>query len=178
MDDQRPRTGEVIDGDVTGGYTTRTWSYERRVPGIPILGVALLALGVILLINQLFPGAVSLAFSAAGTLIGVLFLAWWARGGWGLYPGILFTALSLPGLLIGLGLLPQRDGYSTLLLGLGLLAVAAIRVRDHRGFGWQGFLGVILALVGGAAIAGNIGVGALVWAGILIAAGAAIILRR
>jgi hypothetical protein len=173
MDDQRVRTGEVIEG-----YTARTWSYERRVPGVPILGIALLALGAILLVDQLAPGAVRLAFSAIGVAIGVLFLAWWTRGGWGLYPGILFTALSLPGLLVGLGLLPQRDGYSTLLLGLGLLAVAALRVRDRRGFGWQGFLGVILALVGGAAIAGNVAVGALVWAGILIAAGAAIILRR
>jgi hypothetical protein len=167
------RTGEVI-----GGIEGEGWAYERRRPGIPILGLALLGLGAVLLVDQLAPGAVSLAFSAIGVAIGLALLVSWARGGWGLYPGILFTALSLPGLFIGLGVLPQRDGYSTLLLGLGLLAVAAVRVRDRRGFGWQGFLGVILALVGAAAIAGNLGVGGLIWAGILIAAGAAIILRR
>jgi hypothetical protein len=87
--------------------------------------------------------------AGAGTAIGALFLVSWFRGGWGLYPGILLVALSLPGLLEQAGLLAPRDGYSTLLLGVGLLAVAIARVRDRRGFGWQGFFGVIFALFGG-----------------------------
>jgi hypothetical protein len=167
------RTGQVIHRIEVQG-----WTYEHRRPGVSFLGLALLALGTILLVDQLAPAAVSLAFCATGVVLGVALLASWARGGWGLYPGILFTALSLPGLLIGLGVLPERDGYSTLLLGLGLLAVAAARIRDRRGLGWQGFLGLTLILVGGAAIAGDLGVGALIWPAVLIAAGVAIILRH
>ena len=170
------RHGDVI--DVAGAGEYRQWTYERRRPGVPILGILLLALGGILLVNQLAPGAVNLVFSAVGLAIGLGFLYSWFRGGWGLYPGILFVALCLPGLLVGLGILPQRDGYSTLVLGVGLLVVALARLRDRRGFGWQGLLGLVLALVGGAAIAGDIGVGAFIWAAVLIGAGIAIIFRR
>jgi hypothetical protein len=175
MSDEAKR-GDVI--GVVGSDRYREWTYERRRPGVPVLGILLLTLGGILLVNQLAPGAVNLVFSIAGLAIGLGFLYAWFRGGWGLYPGILFVALSLPGLLIGLGALPQRDGYSTLLLGAGLLAVALVRLRDRRGFGWQGLLGLVLALVGGAAIAGDIGVGAFIWAAVLIGAGIAIIFRR
>lgn len=170
------KRGDVIGAAGPDGY--REWTYERRRPGVPILGILLLALGGILLVNQLAPGTVNLAFSAAGLAFGLGFLYSWFRGGWGFYPGILFVALSFPGLLIGLGALPQRDGYSTMLLGAGLLAVALLRLRDRRGFGWQGLLGLVLAFIGGAAIAGDIGVGAFIWAAVLIGAGIAIIFRR
>jgi len=159
-------------------YESGEWSYERRGPNIPVLGIFLLALGGLLLIDQVAPGAMDLAVSGAGTAIGALFLASWFRGGWGLYPGILLVALSLPGLLIGLGLLPERDGYSTLLLGIGLLGVSIARIRDHRGVGWQGFLGVILALFGGASVAGYPEVGGLVWAALIITLGVGILARR
>ena len=159
-------------------YESGDWSYEHRRPNVPILGVFLLALGALHLVDRLAPGAFDLAFSGVGVAIGVLFLASWFRGGWGLYPGILLVALSLPGLLIGLGVLPERSGYSTLLLGVGLLAVAVARVSDRRGFGWQGFLGVIFALFGGAGVLGYAEAGGLVWAAILIAIGAAILFRR
>jgi len=159
-------------------YESGEWSYERRGPNIPVLGIFLLALGGLLLIDQVAPGAMDLAVSGAGTAIGALFLVSWFRGGWGLYPGILLVALSLPGLLIGLGLLPERDGYSTLLLGIGLLGVSIARIRDHRGVGWQGFLGVILALFGGASVAGYPEVGGLVWAALIITLGVGILARR
>ncbi len=172
MNDERPP------GQVIRVYETGEWSYEHRRPNVPILGIFLVALGALLLVDQVAPGAVELAVSGLGTALGVLFLYLWFRGGWGLYPGILLVALSLPELLEQLGLVAPRDGYSTLLLGVGLLAVAVARVRDRRGFGWQGFVGVILALFGGAAVAGYPEVGGLVWAALLIAIGAVVLLRR
>jgi hypothetical protein len=159
-------------------YDSGEWSYERRSPNVPVLGIFLLALGGLLLVDQIAPGALDLAVAGAGTAIGALFLISWSRGGWGLYPGLLLVSLSLPGLLIGLGLLPERDGYSTLLMGIGLLGVAGARVRDHRGVGWQGFLGVILALFGGASVAGYPEVGGLVWAALIITLGVTILSRR
>jgi hypothetical protein len=159
-------------------YDSGEWSYEHRRPNVPVLGIFLLALGGLLLIDQVVPGALDLAVAGAGAAIGALFLVSWFRGGWGLYPGILLVALSLPGLLEQAGLVAPRDGYSTLLLGVGLLAVAIARVRDRRGFGWQGFFGVIFALFGGASVAGYQEVGGLVWAALLIAIGAIVLLRR
>lgn len=159
-------------------YDSGEWSYEHRRPNVPVLGIFLLALGGLLLVDQIAPGALDLAVPGVGTAIGALFLASWVRGGWGLYPGILLVALSVPGLLEQAGLLVPREGYSTLMLGVGLLAVAIARVRDRRGFGWQGFFGVILALFGGASVAGYPEVGGLVWAALLIAIGAAILFRR
>ena len=159
-------------------YESGEWSYEHRRPNVPLVGVFLVALGGLLLLDQLAPGTADLVVAALGVALAAAFLASWFRGGWGLYPGIVLGSLSLPGLLIGLGILPDRAGYSTLLLGLGLLAVAAARLRDRRGLGWQGFLGVILAIFGGAAVAGYPEVGGLVWAAILLALGLVILLRR
>jgi hypothetical protein len=154
------------------------WSYEHRHPRIPVLGIFLLALGVLVILDRQVPGAVDLVVSGIMCAIGVAFLAWWLRGGWGLYHGILLTAVSLPGVLEQLGVLPHRDGYGTLLLGLALLLVAAVRLSDHRGVGWQGILGAVLVVLGGVAVAGVSDVGSLLWAAVLIALGVAVIVRR
>lgn len=168
----RPVSGEVI---VVRG--TREWSYERR-PGVPVLGVFLLAFGSLLLLDHVAPGSVGLLVAGAGVALGAAFLYWRARGGWGLYPGILLVSLSLPNLLVGLGVVPDRDGYSTFLLGAGLLAVAALRLRDRRGIGWQAWLGTALALLGATELAGLAATGDLVWAAALIALGAYVLFRR
>jgi hypothetical protein len=157
---------------------SRTWSYETR-PNVPVLGVFLVALGAILLLDAVAPGSVGLLVAGAGVALGCGFLYLRARGGFGLYPGLFLIALSLPNLLVGLGLVPDRDGYSTFLLGAGLLAVAAIRLRDRRGAGWQAWLGGILAAFGAIQIAGVAPAGDLFWAVALIAVGAyAVFLRR
>lgn len=93
-------------------------------------------------------------------------------------PGIFLVALSLPGVLIELGVLPSRDGYSTLLLGAGLLVVSAARVRDHRGPGWQGLFGAVLVVLGAASVVAWSGVGSLLLPALLIAFGLLVVLRR
>ncbi len=189
----RPVSGEVVSGPGPGSrpgdeapaprspgvwsFETRSWSYEAR-PNVPVLGIFLLALGAILLLDAIAPGSVGLLVAGAGLALGAAFLFWRARGGWGLYPGLILVALSLPNLLVGLGLVPDRDGYSTFLLGAGLLLVAAVRVRDRRGVGWQAWLGAILAGVGAVEIAGYAATGDAVWAIALIVIGAWVLLAR
>lgn len=158
-------------------YDSRAWSYEAR-PDFPVLGVFVVALGAILLLDALAPGSVGLLVAAAGVALGAGFLYWRARGGFGLYPGLLLIAFSLPNLLVGLGLVPDRNGYSTFLLGAGLLAVAAIRLHDRRGVGWQTWLGGILAVVGAIQIAGVAPASDAVWAIALIAVGAYVVFLR
>jgi hypothetical protein len=167
-----PREGRVI-----RVYDSGEWSYERRRPSIPLLGIFLVALGSLLLIEQVAPGAATLGFGGIVLALGIALLISWSRGGWGLYPGILLVALSLPGVLIELGVLPQRDGWSTLLLGIGLLGVAAMRLRDRRGLGWQGLLGSILVVFGLASLVAWSG-GDLLLPALLIGFGVLVIVGR
>ncbi|HYM83811.1 MAG TPA: hypothetical protein VEY67_06645 [Candidatus Dormibacteraeota bacterium] len=165
-------------GPVIRVYRSGEWSYERRGPSIPLLGVFLIALGALLLIEQLAPNAATLGFGGVVLAVGIAMLISWWRGGWGLYPGMLLVALSLPGVLIALGVIPDRDGYSTLLLGLGLLAVSLARLHDGRGAGWQGLVGLVLVLLAAASLVAWTGVGSLLLPALLIAFGLVVILRR
>ncbi len=171
------RSDGPVEGRVIRVYDSGEWSYERRRPSIPLLGIFLVALGALLLIEQVAPGAATLGFGGIVLALGIALLISWARGGWGLYPGILLVALSLPGVLIELDVLPSRDGYSTLLLGAGLLAVAGMRLHDHRGLGWQGLVGAILVLFGLASILAWSG-GSLLLPALLIAFGLVVIIGR
>ncbi len=172
------RSDGPIEGRVIRVYDSGEWSYERRRPSVPLLGIVLVALGALLLIEQVAPGATRLAFDGIVLALGIALLIAWSRGGWGLYPGIFLVALSLPGVLIELGAIPPRDGYSTLLLGIGLLIVAAVRVRDRRGFGWQGLVGALLVLFGAGSMLAWSGVESLLLPALLIAFGLLVILRR
>ena len=165
-DERRPVLhGEVQEPGSDSGYDrggfrfeTRTWNWDdediRR--GLPWMGVFLVVFGAILLLGTAFPSAHILG-SAVTTALGVALLASWATGrGWGLYPGLLITAYSLPGLLVDLSLIPAGGGYGTFLFGLGLLGVAAMRWNARRTWGWQLVVGGILALAGGAEIASRL----------------------
>ncbi len=164
-DEERPVfTGEVEEpGSGHGGgsafrFETRNWTWEdedvRR--GLPWIGVFLVVFGGILLIGQAFPQAHILG-SALTTAFGVALLVSWATGrGWGLYPGLLILAYSLPSLLVDLGVLPAGSGYGTFLFGIGLLIVAGMRWSARRQWGWQLIVGGILALAGGSEIAARL----------------------
>ncbi len=163
-DDERPAlTGEVEDRGRTFGRTTirseaRAWTWEdedvRR--GLPWIGVFLVVFGAILLLGQAYPDA-HVVGSGLTTAIGIALLVSWAtHRSWGLYPGLLITALSLPSLLVDLGALPAGSGYGTFLFGVGLLAIAAMRWRARGTWGWQLVVGGLLALTGGADLADRI----------------------
>ena len=163
MSEDEPRVvhGEVEEPGRGSGplrLESRTWTWDdedvRR--GLPWMGVFLVAFGGILLVGTAFPDAHILG-SAITTALGVALLVSWATGrGWGLYPGLLITAFSLPGLLIDLDILPPGGGYGTFLFGLGLLGVALMRWSARHTWGWQLVVGGILALAGGSEIASRL----------------------
>jgi hypothetical protein len=156
-DERRPVLhGEVQEPGGGSGYDrggfrfeTRTWNWDdgdiRR--GLPWMGVFLVAFGAILLLGTAFPSAHILG-SALTTALGVALLASWATGrGWGLYPGLLITAYSLPGLLVDLSLIPAGGGRG---LMLGTACSAWPRALERPAdLGWQLVVGGILALAGG-----------------------------
>ena len=131
--------------------------------------------GGLLLVQTVFP-----QFQAVGSVlvlaIGLAFLIKWAidRGTGSLYAGAIITALAAPGLLIAAGV--QADGLSTFSLGAAFLFIAAVRAVSGGGWGWQLWLGGLLALLGGAHIA-NPAVGGLLVPVALVALGAALVLR-
>jgi hypothetical protein len=169
MTDERPPAlrGEVHEPGRRSGpgafrFQDRTWRWDDRDirRGLPWIGVFLVVFGGILLLGQAYPQAHILG-SAVTTAFGVALLVSWATGrGWGLYPGLLITAYSLPGLLVDLAVLPAGAGYGTFLFGVGLLGVAAMRYASRRTWGWQLVIGGILALAGASEI------GARLWPGL------------
>jgi len=190
-DEERPvLRGEVEEPGSGSGrgsafrFESRTWTWgdEDVRRGLPWIGVFLVVFGGILLLGQAYPQAHILG-SALTTAFGVALLVSWATGrGWGLYPGLLITAYSLPGLLIDVGAIPAGSGYGTFLFGVGLLAVAGMRWAARRQWGWQLVVGAILAFAGGSDIASRLwpgfpGLGDLLLPIVLVVLGVLIITR-
>ena len=172
--------GQGPGGQGPGGPDIRAYAWawgpdNARRPGLPWIGIFLLVFGGLLLVQTVFP-----QFQAVGSVlvlaIGLAFLIKWAidRGTGSLYAGAIITALAAPGLLIAAGV--QADGLSTFSLGTAFLFIAAVRAVSGGGWGWQLWLGGLLALLGGAHIA-NPAVGGLLVPVALVALGAALVLR-
>ena len=148
---------------------------ERRRPGLPWVGVFLVVFGALLLLERVVP-----QFRTAGSAfllaVGLVFLARWAleRGAGSLYAGAIITALALPGVLEGSGIV-SGPGLGTLCLGLAFLFIALVRFVTSGGVGWQAWFGAILGLVGTASIALP-GLGQLVLPAVLVALGVALVL--
>jgi hypothetical protein len=177
-DPQRYRPGQA------SGFV-RGWSWSRQDPrpGLPWIGLVLVLFGALLLLGEFVP-SFHVAAPALGVAAGLAFLIAWVtnRGRWGLYPGILVLAISLPAFLIDLGLLEAAAGWTTLFLGIGLVLVAAARWAGHSGLGWQAWLGGLLILGGGADVARTLEPGwpsldAIVVPALLLAVGLLILAR-
>jgi hypothetical protein len=69
-----------------------------------------------------------------------------------LYAGVFVSALALSDLLSGAGLI-HGQGWGMLFLGLGVMAIALIRSKAGRRWGWTLGAGGLLALWGGAEVA-------------------------
>lgn len=148
---------------------------DERRPGLPWIGIFLLVFGGLLLIQQVNPEFRSVG-SVVVLAIGLAFLVKWAidRGTGSLYAGAIITALAVPGLLNAAGI--EANGLSTLSLGVAFLFIAVVRAVSGGGLGWQLWFGGLLALVGGANIAGA-SVAGLVLPIMLVALGLLLILR-
>ena len=120
---------------------------ERRRPGLPWIGIFLVAFGGLLILENSLPAYRSLgnvAVLAAGL---ASLLAWVIRRGTAtLYVGAFLTAAALPGTLAGLGY-EIGPGWGTLFFGVALLFIALVRAAGRGGWGWQAVGGAALVLL-------------------------------
>jgi len=147
------------------------------------IGVGLLAIGVYLVLEQFLP-AVRILGSLGMALAGGVLLAWVATGragAWALNAGAVlagYGAFRFAAELVGL----QTVGWGTLGAGLGLLVLAALRVRRGRRLGWQAWVGAFFVVWGGWGALGSVipgfpTLGDLLVPGLVVIAGL-VILRR
>ncbi|HEU4571628.1 MAG TPA: hypothetical protein VFR93_03005 [Candidatus Limnocylindrales bacterium] len=169
---RRPRYVEVRGGSWDWrhgpGGTDR---FERfgRAGGVPWVGIVLVVLGLLFLADEYVPFirlTASLVFLAIGA--GLLVLWGTRRTSAALYAGTFITALAIPSLLRDLGVV-AGGGWTWLALGLGLLFIAAIRYLERGGWGWQLWVGGLLALVGAAGT--TVDLGRLGWPVLLVVLG-------
>lgn len=155
-DTQEPgatRRGEVIDDRTTVRTYAWDWSDAGQRRGLPWLGVFLVVFGALLLVRTTLP-----EYAGVGSLVtlalGIVLLAKWAldRSAFALYAGALVSALGAPDLLEATGLV-GGPGLGALCLGIAFLAIAAVRAATRGGVGWQAYLGLILAVIGGSQLA-------------------------
>jgi hypothetical protein len=124
-------------------WQTFDWSPRRR---IPVLGIALLVLGLALLLDQLTP--ITLSAILLGTLAGLFLAAWivW-RARWAVTPAIVLVALFVPDLLGDLGVLPG-DGWTSIALALAFGLVWLIGRSEGRRRRWPIVLTAVFGIIG------------------------------
>lgn len=134
-----------------------TWGFETDMPGggrsVPLFGVFLIVFGLLLAAGQLFKGA-QLGASALFLALGIILLLVWLRdhSDSALYVGVLVTALALSDLLSGAGVI-HGNGWGALILGIGVLWIALIRIRSGKSWAGAAVLGALLCLWGGSGVA-------------------------
>jgi hypothetical protein len=149
--------GDVLTDDGRVSAYCWEWSNVAGPAGsrrtLPWIGIFLVVLGGLLLLRLVLPG-----YATAGSLVvlavGLALLVKWAldRSVLALYGGAVITALGLPDILAAAGL-ASGPGLGTMLVGIAFLAIAGVRAASGGGVGWQAYLGLLLALVGGAQVA-------------------------
>lgn len=128
-------------------------SWTGRTGRVPLVGVFLIVLGVLLAAGQLFHEAqvtASAFFLAVGLILVVTGVR--DRSDLALYAGVFVSALALSDLLSGANVI-HGQGWGTLFLGLGVMAIALIRSTAGRRWGWALGVGGLLAIWGGAEVA-------------------------
>jgi len=162
-----------------GSVRVYGWSWgpdEQRRPGLPWIGVFLIVFGGLLLLETLLPdyqslgNVVVLAAGLASIVVWIL-----RRDTVPLYAGAFLTALALPGTIEALGT-PLGPGWGTLFFSLAFLFIALVRATTGGGWGWQAWLGGLLAIIGGANIA-NLTAASYLFPLLLIGAGVLLVLR-
>ncbi len=134
-----------------------SWNFEGNWPGsrpgIPVVGIFLIVLGLLLAAGQLFNQAQfvgSAFFLALGVALLVIGIR--DRSDLALYAGVFVVAIALSDLLHSANAI-DGSGWGPLFLGIGVMAVALLRsARSHR-LGWALGVGLLLALWGGSDVA-------------------------
>jgi len=147
------------------------------------VGVGLVAIGAYLVLEQFVPAvrAVgSLGFALAGAVL-LLWVVTGRAGSWALNLGAIlagYGALRFAAEILGL----RTGGWGTLGAGLGLLALAALRLRRGSGPGWQAWVGGLFVVWGGWGALGSVvpgfpSLGDLLVPGLVVVVGI-VLLRR
>ena len=169
------------DHNVPSDPGIRAWAWrwgpdEDRRPGLPWVGIFLVVFGALLLLERALPNYQRLG-DVAVLAAGLASLVAWIlrRSTIALYAGAFLTALALPGTIEALGQ-PLGPGWGTLFFGLAFLFIAAIRMSQGGGVGWQALYGGILVLIGGSEVI-KPDVASLAWPLILVAIGLVLLFR-
>ena len=147
------------------------------------VGVGLVAIGAYLVLEQFVP-AVRVLGSLGFALAGGVMLTWVVTGRAGSW------ALNVGAILAGYGVFRfaaeimglETGGWGTLGAGLGLLGLAALRMRRGGGVGWQAWVGGLFVVWGGWGALGSVipgfpSLGDLLVPGFVVVVGL-VILRR
>jgi hypothetical protein len=134
-----------------------SWGFEtgrdsgRRA--VPLLGIFLIVVGLLLVAGQLFK-ELQFGASAFFLALGIIFIAAGLRdrNDVALVAGLFISAIALAGLLSDARVI-SGDGWGTLFLGVGFLAVGAIRASTHRGWRWATAVGFLFVFWGGGQVA-------------------------
>jgi hypothetical protein len=143
MNRQDPPKAVRVDGWTVDG------SWPGRRSGVSTVGIFLVVLGVFLAAGQLFSEAQTMAsgfFLAVGLIL--LFVGIRDRSDLALYAGAFVTAFALSDLLRSLGVI-HGSGWSTLFLGVAVMAIALIRSSTGKRLTWTLGIGGLLTLWGG-----------------------------
>lgn len=164
-----------------GGPSVRLYGWqwgpdESRRPGLPWIGIFLVAFGGLLILEKSLPEYRDLG-NVAVLAAGLASLLAWAirRGSAALYFGAFLTAAALPGTLKGLGY-EIGPGWGTLFFGVALLFIALVRASSRGGWGWQAIGGAALVLLASSEIAVP-EVGNLVLPALLVVLGLLLLVR-
>jgi hypothetical protein len=114
------------------------------------IGIGLVAFGGYLVLAQLVPG-IALAGSAVLAAAGVALVAWHLAGragSWAVHTGAILAGFGIARVVADVANLPSA-GWGTLGAGLGLLAIAGVRIARGEGVHWQAWVGGALTVFGG-----------------------------
>ena len=148
--------GDVLTGDGRVGAYAWEWSNvagsaaSRR--SLPWIGIFLLVFGGLLLLRQALPG-----YATAGSLVvlafGLALLIKWAidRRSSRCTP-VPWSRRWVCPMSSARRASPRDPGWAPCSLGVAFLAIAGIRAVSGGGVGWQAYLGLLLAIVGGAQV--------------------------
>jgi hypothetical protein len=130
-----------------------SWGGTGNRSGVPLIGIFLVALGLILVAGQLFPQA-QVGASAFFLVVGALLILTGLRdrSNLALYVGVFIAALALADLLSGIGLI-HGNGWGTLFLGIGIVGLALIRSRTGQRWGAAVVIGALIGIWGGIGVA-------------------------
>jgi hypothetical protein len=153
MDEDRG-SSTPVSGPAVRVYGWQWGPDEQRRPGLPWIGIFLVAFGALLIVQNALPEYRNLG-NVVMLAAGLASLVAWAirRSTIALYFGAFLTAATVPGAIEGATGTDLGPGWGTLAFGIALLFIALVRSASRGGWGWQALAGAALVLLASTEIA-------------------------